>query len=150
MSVLHKLARSIRSIFIKEKHIPQKVYPFAVFPDDKQNWFVTNDKGIGGTSSGSIEVLDQGQGIAFTGKLALASQEKRMKTGYVALRLREFGAPVPFSFYDKLCFDIRGDNRNYVVTMRPVIAESHDQIFQTTIPIRNPGQWETVEVGRQL
>jgi len=78
--------------------------------NNANDWYVVNDTVMGGVSSSSVDTNDSGQ-MVFSGRLSLENNGGFTSTRTEAIPLLKSGL-------DTLTFQLRGDGRTYIATIR--------------------------------
>lgn len=101
---------------------------------DIQDWLVTDDVVMGGISSGSFMLTDEGYGI-FSGSVSLENNG-----GFSSVRYRF--EKINVKGYSKITIKLRGDGKSYQFRMKSNSADSYSYIstFSTS------GEWQEIEI----
>jgi len=101
---------------------------------DIQDWLVTDDVVMGGISSGSFMLTDEGYGV-FSGSVSLENNG-----GFSSVRYRF--DKTTLKAYSKIIIKLRGDGKSYQFRMKSNSADSYSYIstFSTS------GEWQEIEI----
>lgn len=101
---------------------------------DIQDWLVTDDVVMGGVSSGTFKLTDEGFGV-FSGNVSLENNG-----GFSSVRYRF--EKIKVKKYSKITIKLRGDGKSYQFRMKSNSADSYSYIstFSTS------GEWQEIEI----
>lgn len=99
-----------------------------------QNWLVTDDTVMGGVSSGTFKLSNEGFGV-FSGSVSLENNG-----GFSSVRYRF--EKIEVKGYSKIIIKLRGDGKSYQFRMKSNSADYYSYIstFSTS------GEWQEVEI----
>jgi hypothetical protein len=120
-------------LFISMQMIAQEVYDFS--PESKPgDWFVSDDRVMGGRSRGDVALSKEGHGI-FQGTVSLENNG-----GFSSIRTRMEGLET--KGYSAFKIRLKGDGKNYQFRVRSHLNErqSYQYEFATT------GEWQEITV----
>ena len=120
-------------LFMSMQLLAQEVYDFS--PENKSgDWFVVDDRVMGGRSQGNVGLSEEGHGI-FQGKVSLENNG-----GFSSIRARM--QELETKDYSAFKIRLKGDGKNYQFRVRSQLNERHSYQyeFQTT------GEWQEVTV----
>jgi len=111
---------------------------FMIYDFDKNsdltNWYVVDDRVMGGISRGTLSINDQGHAV-FKGKVSLDNNG-----GFSSIR---FNAPLTkMDKYSSIVLRVKGDSKSYQLRIKSSFRDRQSYItnFETT------GEWETIEI----
>lgn len=112
---------------------PQVIYDFSKVSDVNE-WRVVDDVVMGGRSSGSMYLSDEGHGV-FKGEVSLENNG-----GFSSVRYN-FPA-ISTQGYSKVQIKLKGDGKDYQFRVKANDADAHSYVktFSTS------GKWQTVEI----
>jgi len=111
----------------------QEVYDFS--PESEQgDWFVVDDRVMGGRSQGDVELSEDGNGI-FQGTVSLENNG-----GFSSIRARM--EVIETTDYSAFKIRLKGDGKNYQFRVRSQLNERHS--YQYEFP--TTGAWQEVTV----
>ena len=109
------------------------IFDFTTKSDIK-NWLVTDDDVMGGISSGTFKLNDEGFGV-FSGSVSLENNG-----GFSSVRYRF--EKINVKGYNKIIIKLRGDGKSYQFRMKSNSSDNYSYIstFSTS------GEWQEIEI----
>ncbi len=102
---------------------------------DIQNWVVTDDVVMGGVSSGTFSLNDEGFGV-FSGSISLENNGGFSLLRYQFEKIKTKGC-------SKIIIKLRGDGKQYQFRMKSNSEELHAYI----VPFSTSGEWQEIEIS---
>jgi len=111
----------------------QDIYSFNEF-EDAGNWFIVDDRVMGGISQGTISLNENGNGV-YSGKVSTENNG-----GFSSVRLRFDLREV--SEYKAISLKLKGDQKNYQFRIKSTSGQYYSYVntFQTN------GEWEEIRI----
>ncbi len=121
-------------LLISMQMIAQEVYDFS--PESKSgDWFVVDDRVMGGRSQGDVELSEEGHGI-FQGTVSVENNG-----GFSSIRARM--EELETEDYSAFKIRLKGDGKNYQFRVKSQLNERHS--YQYEFP--TSGEWQEVTVS---
>lgn len=100
-----------------------------------ENWVIVDDVVMGGKSSGTFKLNDQGHGV-FEGSISLDNNG-----GFSSLRYRFEKVQIENS--TKISLKLRGDGKNYQFRVKTNSGDYYSYI----LPFSTTGEWQEIEIA---
>lgn len=91
--------------------------------EELKKWHLYSDSEYGGSSSASLEFMDEGNGLkgVFSGNLSLdvaeGSKWNISRSGFCGMRSKKFDGFIDLDAYDTIALKLKGDGRSYISTI---------------------------------
>ncbi|KAF9673525.1 hypothetical protein SADUNF_Sadunf10G0033300 [Salix dunnii] len=91
--------------------------------EELKKWHLYSDSEYGGSSSASLEIMDEGNGLkgVFSGNLSLdvaeGSRWNISRSGFCGMRSKKFDGFIDLDAYDTIALKLKGDGRSYISTI---------------------------------